>query len=223
MSYSPKHKGLILKVILFTLISIIYISSAFSLELRVGDVIVQPLKCRSCDPIGSSNGTVFSHSLIVLETKPEIIFAEALGITRTLNMHFLKMRVLTKGNKNTVMRHKELDRLHKKSPSRFLKFEKKLQSLFYNEFEGLPFDHDYLWNNVDKDNIEKLYCSEFVTKILNPFLKSKIKTSPMDYTSDWDFWIKYFGHLPPQGLPGNSPSTFYLSKDFKEVGIIERK
>jgi len=208
-----------MKGFLFTLILTICATQVQALDLRVGDVVVQPLKCWSCTAIGDENGTEFSHSVIVLQVKPTVLFAEALGSVKTLSLDFLERRLLMEGTKNIVLRHKDLNKLYKNSPRAFKEFETDLKRTFYGQYKGLPFDHSFLWNNYS-DEGEELYCSEFVTKILNPYLKRKIKTEPMDFSMNWDFWNTYFGHTPPQGKEGNSPSTFYLSKDFIKVGPL---
>ncbi len=209
-----------MKELVIALILSICTTQALASKLRVGDVIVQPLSCWSCSAIGSENGSEFSHSVIVIQTKPKILFAEALGSARTIDMRLLKMRVLMDGTKNIILRHRELNNLYAKSPAAFSRFKKNIKAKFNNEFKGLPFDHDYLWDNYNESGEEELYCSEFITKILNPYLRSKIAIEPMDFTMNWDFWNTYFGHTPPQNLPGNSPSTFYLSEDFIKIGPL---
>ena len=185
--------------------------------LRVGDVVLQPLDCHSCEVIGDEGGSKYSHALIVIQTKPVVRLAEALGEVKSISLADLNSRRLIKGEENVVLRHSELEKLFDKTGGNMATFSRLLLLRYEVGFEGHPYDHDFLWFNKDVEGREKYYCSEFVTKLLNVFLLNRVPVAPMDYSKNWDFWTKYFGHEPPQGKVGNSPSTFYNSPYFSKV------
>jgi hypothetical protein len=86
---------------------------------------------------------------------------------------------------------------------------------------GAEYDHDFRWDNLGHDGREALYCSELVTKLLNPFLENDIPTKLMDYTQNAEAWSRYFRGNVPQGLPGNSPGDFERSSLFFEVATYQ--
>ena len=99
-------------------------------------------------------------------------------------------------------------------------FEQKLRKSYFRTFNGAPFDPEYRWNNHDHVGRELYYCSEMITKLLNPFLKDKIPVRPMDFSGNWDFWHHYFLGDVPQGELGNSPEDIAKLEGFYQVRTL---
>lgn len=198
-------------IYIFTLL-FAFVSEA--IELKVGDVLLQPLDCWSCSLIEAQERSIYSHMGIVLEVNPDIRIAEALGNVRAMSLSEFNQRT-QKGQFLSVRR------LQSKGAQKFLEsHHKEFLSLFQNYFEGLKYDHDFLWNNFDDDGYEKMYCSEFVSKLFQAFLGLEIPLKKMKFDVNRDEWIKYFKGNPPDGKWGNSPATFENSELFYEVGEI---
>jgi hypothetical protein len=83
---------------------------------------------------------------------------------------------------------------------------------------GADYDAQFLWDNLGRDGREAYYCSELITKVLNPFLESPIETKPMNFSPYEEDWSRFLGTDIPQGLPGNSPADFERSELFVAVG-----
>lgn len=181
-------------------------------SLRPGDIILLPLQCYVCSLIEDETDSEYSHSGIVVKKEGENIYiAQALG-----NVHYLPLKqFLRMKDPNREARVVRAQELQDTPISSTLFFKKYMQ-----KYHGLPFDHDYLWNNSTSENNEKLYCAEFLAKMINNFLQTKIEPTPMQYQRNYDYWVQYFGHQPPQGLPGVSPSTFEKSSLFMTIGFI---
>lgn len=94
-----------------------------------------------------------------------------------------------------------------------------IQRRFETHFEGLRYDPAFLWGNSDSLG-ETYYCSEFVTKFLNPKLLRPIQTKPMHFQKYRDYWVKYFGKTPPDGEPGVSPSDLARTDSMITVGAL---
>lgn len=188
-----------LKLLLILFISI----SAQARELQVGDVILQPLRCYLCRMIEQHENSIYSHMGIVVATTKEVVVAEAWGVVRKISL----AEFLQKGDQSRphlVLRPLEA--------GHFL-LEEALSPLL-----GAEYDHDFRWDNLGQDGREALYCSELVTKLLNPFFTQDIPTKIMDYTENAESWSRYFRGNVPQGLPGNSPGDFERSPLFKKIG-----
>jgi hypothetical protein len=151
---------------------------------------------------------------MVLETHPEVVVIEALGKVRRLGLAEFNARTQKK-QRLSVRRFR-----HPKAQAYLLQNQQKLRELFMREFEGLLYDHDFLWNNFDDEGREKLYCSEMITKLLGFFLNIELPIKRMKFDKNRDAWMKYFGGTPPDGKWGNSPATFENSELFYEVGEI---
>jgi hypothetical protein len=91
---------------------------------------------------------------------------------------------------------------------------------YLSNFDGLDYDHDFIWNNFDENGNEKLYCSEMITKFLLGFLKIELPMKRMKFDINRDQWIKYFQGNPPDGKWGNAPADFEKSALFYEVGEL---
>lgn len=186
----------------------------FALELKVGDVLLQPLNCWSCSLIEAQENSIYSHMGMVVQTTPEVVVVEALGTVRTIP--FAKFDERTeKGQKLSVrrLRNDEAVEYIQQNKTKFKKY-------FTDHFEGLLYDHDFLWNNLDENGYEKMYCSELVTKYLRGFLGIEVKLKVMKFDINRDAWIRYFRGNPPDGKIGNSPASFENSDLFYEVGEL---
>lgn len=171
-------------------------------SLKSGDIVLLPLSCRSCDVIASETGGTFSHSGIYLKARDgQEYVIEALGSVRAVHFeNFVKRAPMDK--KVGFVRVREFENL-----SNGEIFDMIMSKFSF--YEGKGFDHNYLWNNVDENGDELYYCSEFVAKILNEVIVNKFQTTPMDFTTNWDYWYYAFNGNVPQGLPGNSPNDLY--------------
>lgn len=186
----------------------------YAIELKVGDILLQPLSCWSCSLIEAQERSIYSHVGMVIETEPEIKVAEALGRVRVLTLSDYDSRT-EKGLKLSVRRLRRDDAVEYLQNHR-----EEFQKYFETYFQGLEYDHDFLWNNLDQNGYEKLYCSEFITKIYMGFLKIEIPVKRMKFDVNRDDWLKYFRGNPPDGKWGNSPATIENSELFYEVGEI---
>lgn len=186
---------------------------AFSLELKVGDVLLQPLNCWSCGLIEAQENSIYSHMGMVIETKPSVIVIEALGKVKTISLEEFNFRT-EKGQKLSVRRFRDQSHVYN-----LVARKNELQVLFQTQFQNLSYDHDFLWENFDQ-NGEKLYCSEMVAKLLNSFLGINLPTKIMKYDQNRELWIRYFRGNPPDGRRGNAPADFERSDLFYEVGKI---
>lgn len=184
------------------------------MELKVGDVLLQPLNCWSCSLIEAQEGSIYSHMGIVIETTPTVKVAEALGQVRVLSLQEFNART-ERGQRLSVRRLKNHVLVWQLQTRKH-----EFQRFFHEEFDGLFYDDYFIWNNLDQYGREKLYCSEMVTKFLNAFLGINIPTKIMKYDINRDLWIQYFQGNPPDGKPGNAPADFEKSWLFYEVGQI---
>lgn len=187
------------KLILAFLFIVPFQTLAFSIQdFQVGDVILLDLDCPSCQIIEDETGSRFSHSGVVISNGREMLVAQSLG-----KVHFVRIKnFLNFTPKYVVIR-----------PTGNLRnFKKDHWKLFKKKYENIEFDHDYEWDD------ETLYCSEFLFKFMRELINFKdLTTYKMDYTRNWDFWTRYFGHTPPQGKIGLAPDDFYRTSDFKVV------
>lgn len=180
-------------------------------ELMVGDVILISLNCMQCRYIESETGESYSHSGIVIATRPELIVAQALGsVHQTSLQNFLKP--ITPKSKISIMRAKELMTFN---------LSKLLVNNYHAQFEGLPFDGQYLWENVDQWGREKIYCSELILKLLNTVLSKKIEPEILIYQKHFDYWKKVFNGNVPQNEWGNSPASLFRDREnFEYIGQL---
>jgi len=186
----------------------------FALDLKVGDVLLQPLSCWSCSLIEAQERSIYSHMGIIIETEPRLLVAEALGTVRIISFNEFNART-EKGQRLSVRR------LRDSSAVQYLQQNKiAFKKYFRNFYEGLQYDEEFLWNNYDEDGFEKLYCSEMVTKLLRGFMGVEVSTKIMKYDINRDEWIAYFRGLPPDGKVGNSPTSFEVSPLYYEVGEL---
>ncbi len=198
-----------------TLLSIFLLPTAlFAFELKVGDVLLQPLDCWSCSLIEAQEESIYSHVGVVVTTTPIIQVAEALGKVKILSLEDFSART-QKGQRLLVKRFKDQDinYLLETNQKDFLEYFKKR---FYN----LSYDHDFRWDNFDDDGLEKLYCSEMVSKLFLGFLGIEIPVKRMKFDVNREGWVRYFRGTPPDDEWGNSPGDFNKSELFYQVGEI---
>ncbi|MBY0517388.1 MAG: hypothetical protein K2P81_10790 [Bacteriovoracaceae bacterium] len=173
---------------------------------KVGDVVLQPLRCYLCSMIETHERSIYSHMALVVQTEPEVLVTESWGKVRVTSLS-------TFINKGDLTRPHLAIRLNEEPPKDLM--EAILPLI------GSDYDHDFRWDNLGSDGREALYCSELITKVLNPYLQNQIPTKIMDYTENHEAWSRYFqGHIP-QGLPGNSPADFERSPLFRPVATLK--
>lgn len=185
-----------------------------ALELKVGDVLLQPLDCWSCSLIEAQENSIFSHVGVVVKISPSVEVAEALGKVRILSLDQFNTRT-QKGQRLLVKRFKN-DLLI----SRLMNKQVEFLTYFKKEFENLKYDHDFRWDNLDEQGYEKLYCSEMVSKLFLGFLGVEIPLKRMKFDLNREEWIRYFRGVPPDDEWGNSPGDFDKSELFYEVGEL---
>ena len=193
------------KCTLSLILSLLYLYSAFALDLQNGDVLLISFNCYECKVIESETNSPFSHSGVVIKNENhEIRIGQSLGFVALYPIdQFLKNK--TPGTNISVYRPKEFLNMNSFERS-FL--EDQMLLVFNENFKGAPFDTKYLWNNFDKEGRELLYCSEFIAKYLDHFLNTPTTPYPLSYKKNEVFWIQYFRGPIPEGELGNSPSSF---------------
>jgi len=186
----------------------------FSHQLKVGDVILISLNCMQCRYIESETGAPYSHSSIVLQTIPNILVAQALGSVHVTTLDkFLKP--MTPKSIISVMRPREFQNNS---------LSDKLVKIYYSNFDGLPFDGQYLWENVDEWGREKIYCSELILKLLNTVLTKSIEPEILIYQKHFDYWDKVFKGNVPQNEWGNSPASLFRDREnFEYIGQLTQE
>lgn len=151
---------------------------------------------------------------MVIQTSPELKVIDALGTVKvSLFSEFDKGT--QKNQKISVRRFRNDDIV-----SHIENNESAFVSYYYDNFDGLQYDHDFIWNNFDENGYEKLYCSEMVTKLLSGFLRIELPMKKMKFDKNRDLWIQYFRGTPPDGKWGNAPADYEKSELFYEVGEL---
>ncbi len=187
---------------------------AEALELKVGDVLLQPLKCWACSLIEAEEETIYSHVGVVVATSPEVMVAEAFSKVRKLSLSEYNQKT-EPGQKLMVLRFRRDDLV-----AEFQNSQSEFKKLFETSFEGALYDHDFRWNNFDEQGNEKLYCSELVSKLFQAFVGVELPIKRMHFEKNRESWMTYFrGNIPDQQW-GNSPGDFHRSELFYEVGEL---
>ncbi len=194
-----------------TLISIIFIlglspALAGGPKLRVGDVLLQPMRCYLCGLIEAHEDSPFAHMGVVVRGGPTPQIAESLGVVRVVSLESF----LAKGDlsRAVVVRRPRED------------VGEDLDELL-TPWLGASYDDDFRWDNLGPDGREAFYCSELVTKLLNLRLRTPVPTKIMNYDRNRSLWERYFGGPAPDGLPGNSPGDFGRSPLFRNIGSYQ--
>ena len=173
---------------------------------HTGDVILQPLDCYLCSMIEAEESTPYSHiGLVVVDRDNQIRVIESYKKVAIVSLgEFLSKTEV--GQKPLVIRTYET--FNQKN------FTHELLNFYYTKFDALPYDPEFSMDD------EKLYCSELVMKILNPFLSVKIPTKKMHFDHNRSAWESYFRGKVPDGAPGIAPADFLRSGLFYVVGEI---
>lgn len=202
-----------MKKISFLLI-VFFSFSLHAFELKVGDILLQPRDCWSCYLIEAQENSIYSHMGIVMETKPAVKVMDSLGKVKIQSLEaFNRGTSKTRSIGVYRFRNPEIVEALENEKNDFINF-------YYEHFDGLLYDHDFIWNNFDENGFEKMYCSEVVTKLLRGFLGIDLPMKKMKFDKNRDEWIKYFRKLPPDGKWGNAPADFEKSDLFYEVGEL---
>lgn len=175
-------------------------------NLRDGDVLLQPLHCWTCSLIEAQENSIYSHVgvFIIKDNAPFVL--ESWGKVKLTPFDEF-MAKTQKDQQVLVRRFKEL---------RFKRSDL-LERL--PDFLEKNYDSKFLWDNAD-DKGEMLYCSELVYKFLWPFYGEALPIKIMNYNVHREHWIRYFRGLPPDGKWGNSPGDFEKSSLLKDVGVL---
>jgi len=184
-------------------------------ELRTGDILLQPLSCYLCNAIEKLEGSIYSHSAIVVRDSAEgIILLESLGDVHVVSFEDFVSRN-QKGQLLRVVRPREFAAMSQEG-----NLNSRMMTLFRARFEGLLFDNSMRWDNFDAKGGELLYCSEFVAKFLESFIARPFATKTMHFSVLRDFWIEFFHGNVPEGLPGIAPSDFQKSQFALDLGDL---
>ncbi len=186
----------------------------YALDLKVGDILLQPLDCSSCDLIEVQERTIYSHMGLVIQVVPRIEVIEALGSVKRLPLAEFAKKTES-GERLAVIRFRNDDLVAYLGAN-----QARLSQYFDQSFRGLPYDVEFLWNNVGPDGKEKLYCSEMITKLLSSFTGVELPIKRMRFDVNRDAWVEYFRGTPPDGKWGNSPGDFERSDLFYLVGEL---
>lgn len=202
-----------MKLWILTLI-ILFTLPSWALELKVGDVLLQPRDCWSCSLIEEQENSIYSHMGMIIEVEPELKVLDALGTVKIQSYEAFN-KGTQKDQKIAVLRLNREDAVQhmQDTKEQFLDY-------YLRMFDGLKYDHDFIWNNLDEDGYEKLYCSELITKLYIGYLGIDVGTRRMKFDKNRDQWIRYFHGNPPDGKIGNSPAVFEQSPLFHEVGEL---
>ena len=201
-----------MKLLIQTLTLVYALSTnALGLNLKSGDLILQSNPCYLCNLIEAEEHSPYSHMGVLVFENGTWSVLESWGIVKMTPLNEFLSRRKT-DSRSLVLRASY--------PSNKLRLNpKNLMNRFNLQFKGLSYDSDFLWNNSDQYG-EKLYCSEFIAKFLQPFLIRLIPTKPMHYFVNREYWIQYFHGNPPDGAPGISPGDFEHSPNFHSVGFL---
>lgn len=204
-----------MKLILVAFTLLLQVSSSWaSVKLQVGDVLLQPLKCWACSLIEAEEETIYSHIGVVLQTEPEVMVAEAFGKVRLVPIAEFDTKT-EPGQELMVLRFR-----NEKLWDVFQNETDRLNQIFKEDFEGLKYDHDFRWNNLDENDEEKLYCSELVSKLIRAFVGLETPIKRMHFEKNREHWKTYFRGNIPDGQWGNSPGDFERSELFFQVGEL---
>jgi uncharacterized protein YycO len=182
--------------------------------LKVGDVLLQPLKCWACSLIEAEEETIYSHIGVVIATAPEILVAEAFGTVKQVTLAEFDKKT-EPGQKMMVLRFRS-EELSQDIQTAAEDFSR----IFREDFEGARYDHDFRWNNFDEIGREKFYCSELVAKLFQALMGLEMPIKRMHFVMNRESWTTYFRGNVPDNEWGNSPGDFHRSELFYEVGEL---
>lgn len=177
-----------------------------NLNLKTGDLLLQPLGCWSCFLIEEQEATKYSHMGVYLNLDGQELVLEAYGEVKLTPLNNFLAR--TEGDEKVLVR---------RFNERKFSYEKVVDKSL--SFEGLSYDDQFLWDNVNESG-EKLYCSELVYKLFYEFYGELLPLKPMRYDKNRPHWFKFFKGNIPDGKLGNSPGDFERSELFKTIGEL---
>lgn len=190
-------------------------ASASTPALRVGDILLQPLYCWSCALIEAEENSIYSHMGIVVQVTPEVLVAESWSEVTLTTLEAFKKK--TEKNQAILVRRYRNEAIS----ADFEKDVERLGELLKKEFLGLKYDPAFLWHNFDSDGNEQLYCSEFVSKLLQAFLGIEGPIKRMVFKVNTEHWLRYFQGRPlPIGEWGNSPGDYEKTELLYSVGEL---
>ena len=197
----------------FSVLWIIWCSPSFpnAFEPETGDLIFIELDTDLSDLISDETGSPYSHVGILMKYPDKIRVAHSLGFVHQSSLEAFESLGKSDHGLLPILRHRELV-FDKRKRDKLLSF--------YKEFHGLPYNDSYLWGDNECE-IKHVYCSEFVTKILNRVLDDKIEPAPMNFSRNWKAWNVYFKGRIPQGKLGNSPASLLRDKNFIFLGDLK--
>ena len=178
--------------------------SAMGLELKTGDILLQPLHCRLCNLIEAETNSIYSHIGIVIDASDEIQVAEAFMKVRSVSLN----EFMTKTQKRLKVK---VVRPRFSTPN--------IKKLFFKKFNNLSYDSNFLWANVNEKG-EMIYCSELIYKLLITYSYNIPEPAPMRYSVNSELWDKFFKGNTPRGKLGISPGMFDNKEFFDEIGEI---
>lgn len=203
---------------MFSFLIFICLSVARADTFAPGDVILLPLKCYLCRAIEIETDSPWSHSGIVLRDEDGRLFVAHAGdkvVRESIEKFWAKS---APGQTPAVFRAYAVSAICQDKRDCAI-FSQKLLARFRDEFEGLPFDRDFRWDNFDESGNEKIYCSELIAKLLSPFVASGLPPRPLTFNRLPDFWNSYFKGQVPEGIPGNAPADFARSPEFESISV----
>lgn len=182
--------------------------------LEVGDILLQPLNCWSCSLIEAEDDTQYSHMGLVLKDGDTVKIAESFGTVKLTSPQDFIAKT-EPGQRLLLIRMKD-----KKARDYLEQNKAQLLELFHQNYENKQYDEAFLWDNIDENGVEKLYCSEFISKLLSTFLQIPFPIKQMHFQRNRQHWINYFKGNVPDGKWGNSPADFENSNMYMKVGEL---
>lgn len=176
-----------------------------ALELKKGDILLQPLHCWSCSLIEAQTKSIYSHIGVVIDVdKKNVQVAEAFMSVRKVSLlEFLKKT--QKGQKVKVIRPSWVS--------------KNIDEFFNENYLGNDYDSNFLWNNF-KENKELLYCSELVYKLFHHLNIKTPAPAIMKFDVNPELWRKFFKGKTPVGKIGISPAAFDDEYLYEHIGYL---
>jgi hypothetical protein len=182
--------------------------SGFALELRTGDILLQPLSCWTCSLIEAQERSIYSHVGIVVATGPQVLVAESYSPHVEIKTFTDFSSKTERGQSIRVIRAKA-------DISRY-----PLRELVEEKYLNLSYDAQFRINNFDQRG-EKIYCSELVYKMFEHFNIVQPQLKIMDFDINPDYWDRFFGFNTPRGELGISPADYERSDFFYTVGDVQ--
>ncbi len=174
---------------------------AWSLDLKVGDILLQPLHCYACNLIEAQTQSEYSHiGVVIKKENQEVFVAEAFGKVKVVSFDEFNKKT-QKGLRIEVLR------------PRYVHSE--IYATYREHFDSKPYDSNFLWSD------DKIYCSELVQKLFHQLNMTVPKAKPMTFDINRALWDKYFRGNTPEGHLGISPADFKTSNLYKELGFYE--